>query len=96
MAGTASSTAAIGVVIMPWKLIASTHGYIFTWLIGYSALLGPVAGIMIADYWVVRRARLDTASLYLEGGEYWYGDGWRWATVAILALAVWQAVQLAF
>ncbi len=81
-------TGVIGILIMPWKLIASTQGYIFTWLIGYSALLGPVAGIMIADYWVVRRTRLDTASLYLETGEYWYGGGWRWATVTILALAV--------
>jgi NCS1 family nucleobase:cation symporter-1 len=43
---------------------------------------------MIADYWVVRRTRLDTPALYLEGGEYWYRDGWRWATVAILAVAV--------
>ena len=81
-------TGVIGILIMPWKLIASTQGYIFTWLIGYSALLGPVAGIMIADYWVVRRTRLDTAGLYLAGGEYWYRDGWRWSTAAILALAV--------
>lgn len=81
-------TGVIGILIMPWKLIASTQGYIFTWLIGYSALLGPIAGIMIADYWVVRRTRLDTVSLYLERGEYWYRDGWRWATVAILVVAV--------
>ena len=81
-------TGVIGILIMPWKLISSTQGYIFTWLIGYSALLGPVAGIMIADYWVVRRTRLETPALYQEGGEYWYRDGWRWATVAILALAV--------
>ncbi len=81
-------TGVIGILIMPWKLIASTQGYIFTWLIGYSALLGPVAGIMIADYWLVRRQRLDTESLFSEDGIYWYGDGWRWATVAILALAV--------
>jgi len=81
-------TGVIGILIMPWKLIASTQGYIFTWLIGYSALLGPVAGIMIADYWVVRRQRLDVSSLFSEDGAYWYGDGWRWATVAILALAV--------
>ncbi len=81
-------TGVIGILIMPWKLIASTQGYIFTWLIGYSALLGPVAGIMIADYWLVRRQRLDTESLFSEEGMYWYGDGWRWTTVAILALAV--------
>ncbi|MFN2384287.1 MAG: NCS1 family nucleobase:cation symporter-1 [Gemmatimonadota bacterium] len=81
-------TGVIGLLIMPWKLIESSEGYIFTWLIGYSALLGPVAGIMIADYWVVRQTRLETAALYAEGGRYWYSAGWSLATVAILALAV--------
>jgi cytosine/uracil/thiamine/allantoin permease len=81
-------TGLVGILIMPWKLIASTQGYIFTWLIGYSALLGPVAGIMIADYWAVRRTALHTPSLYLRHGSYWYRRGWRWATVAILVVAV--------
>ena len=81
-------TGLIGVLIMPWKLIASTEGYIFTWLIGYGALLGPVAGIMIADYWIVRRTLLHPASFYLRNGSYWYQGGWRWGTVAILVLAV--------
>jgi NCS1 family nucleobase:cation symporter-1 len=81
-------TGLVGILIMPWKLIASTQGYIFTWLIGYSALLGPVAGIMIADYWVVRRTFLDTASFYRRFGSYWYGGGWRWGTIAILIAAV--------
>ena len=52
-------TAAIGVLIMPWKLLETTGGYIFVWLAGYSALLGPIAGILIADYWLIRRTRLD-------------------------------------
>ncbi len=52
-------TAVIGVLIMPWKLLATTGGYIFVWLTGYSALLGPIAGILIADYWLIRRTRLD-------------------------------------
>ena len=81
-------TGLIGILIMPWKLIASTQGYIFTWLIGYSALLGPVAGIMIADYWIVRRTSLDTGSFYRRHGAYWYGGGWRRGTIAILVLAV--------
>lgn len=81
-------TGLIGVLIMPWKLIASTQGYIFTWLIGYSALLGPVAGIMIADYWIVRRTNLDIGSFYRRNGAYWYSAGWRWGTIAILVLAV--------
>lgn len=81
-------TGLVGILIMPWKLIASTQGYIFTWLIGYSALLGPVAGIMIADYWVLRRTLLETTAFYTPGGTYWYQGGWRWGTLAILALAV--------
>ncbi|MBX3728058.1 MAG: NCS1 family nucleobase:cation symporter-1 [Candidatus Sumerlaeia bacterium] len=60
----------IGILIMPWKLIANPDIYIFTWLIGYSALLGPIAGVMICDYWLVRRQRLDVAALYRPGGEY--------------------------
>ena len=81
-------TGLVGILIMPWKLIASTEGYIFTWLIGYSALLGPVAGIMIADYWIVRRTLLDPVSFYRRHGSYWYSGGWRWGTVAILVAAV--------
>ena len=55
-------TAFIGILIMPWKLVADPSGYIFTWLIGYSALLGPIAGIMIADYFVLRQKHLDVAA----------------------------------
>src|SRR3954469_11050332 len=51
-------TGVVGILMMPWKLVADPSGYIFTWLIGYSALLGPIGGIMIADYFVVRRRRL--------------------------------------
>ena len=57
-------TALVGIALMPWKLLADPTGYIFTWLIGYSALLGPIAGIMIADYYVVRRRVLDVEQLY--------------------------------
>jgi NCS1 family nucleobase:cation symporter-1 len=79
-------TAAIGVLIMPWKLLATTGGYIFTWLAGYSALLGPIAGIMIADYWLVRRTRLDVDDLYRADGRYAYRNGWNPAAlVAFLA-----------
>ena len=46
------TTAVLGTVILPWKLMADASGYIFVWLIGYSALLGPIAGIMIADYYL--------------------------------------------
>lgn len=78
-------TAAIGVLIMPWKLLATTNGYIFTWLGGYSALLGPIAGIMIADYWLVRRTRLDVEGMYRADGPYGYRGGWN--PVALVAFA---------
>ncbi|HEY2931318.1 MAG TPA: NCS1 family nucleobase:cation symporter-1 [Acidobacteriota bacterium] len=68
-------TAVIGILIMPWKLIESSHGYIFTWLIGYSALLGPIGGIMIVDYFIIRRRELRAADLYVRGGDYEYHGG---------------------
>ncbi|MBL0042637.1 MAG: NCS1 family nucleobase:cation symporter-1 [Xanthomonadales bacterium] len=77
-------TAGIALLAMPWKILASTDGYIFTWLIGYSALLGPVAGIMLVDYFMIRRMQLDTEELYKEGGRYSYRGGWN--PVAFLAL----------
>jgi NCS1 family nucleobase:cation symporter-1 len=69
-------TAAVGALIMPWKLLETTQGYIFVWLTGYGALLGPIAGIMIADYWVVRRTRLIVEDLYRLQGDYAYQGGW--------------------
>jgi len=81
-------TAVLGVVMMPWKLIESSNGYIFTWLIGYGALLGPVLGIMLADYWLVRRRQLDVPALFDLGGRYAYRGGWNPAAVAALGLGV--------
>ncbi len=59
-------TATIAIVMMPWKILATTDGYIFTWLVGYSALLGPVAGILMVDYFLIRGTRLDTRALFDE------------------------------
>jgi NCS1 family nucleobase:cation symporter-1 len=81
-------TAIVGVLIMPWQLLASTGGYIFVWLAGYSALLGPIAGIMIADYWLIRRARLDVDALYEADGAYAYRRGWNVAAVLAFAAGV--------
>jgi nucleobase:cation symporter-1, NCS1 family len=81
-------TAVIGILIMPWKLIADPGGYIFTWLIGYSALLGPIAGIMIADYFVVRKKRLDVDELYRVGGIYHFTGGFSLVSLGALVLAV--------
>src|SRR5207245_3163883 len=61
-------TAIIGIVMLPWRLYNNAAAYIFTWLIGYGALLGPVAGIMIADYFVVRRGELIGTHLYTRPG----------------------------
>ena len=81
-------TAGIALVAMPWKILASTQGYIFTWLIGYSALLGPVAGIMLVDYYFLRGMRLDTRQLFEERGEYAYRNGWNPAALIALILGV--------
>ncbi len=68
-------TGVIGVAMMPWKLLNDFGSYIFGWLIGYSGLLGPVAGIMIADYFVVRGTDLQVSDLYRRGGIYEYRNG---------------------
>ena len=81
-------TAGLGIAILPWKLIESTGGYIFTWLVGYSALLGPIAGILIADYFVLRRTKLDLEGLYRHDGPYRYTGGFNLAALVAFALAV--------
>jgi NCS1 family nucleobase:cation symporter-1 len=79
-------TGMVGILMLPWKLVADPTGYIFTWLVGYSALLGPIGGILIADYFVVRRCRLDVAGLYRENGPYQYRRGV--SVVAVVAFVV--------
>ena len=81
-------TAAAGAMIMPWKLLESTHGYIFVWLGGYGSLLGPIAGIMIVDYWLLRRTELDVEALYDPAGAYTYRKGWNPAALIAFALGV--------
>ncbi|MFO0708318.1 MAG: NCS1 family nucleobase:cation symporter-1 [Sandaracinus sp.] len=76
-------TGVLGIVMMPWKLMASADAYIFNWLVGYSALLGPVAGIMICDYFVIRDKTLDVPDLYRLEGRYP-----KWNPVALVALVV--------
>ncbi len=81
-------TAIIGILMMPWRLYNDAAAYIFTWLIGYGALLGPVAGIMIADYFVVRRGVLVPTDLYKRDGAYEYSHGINWLAVAAFVLGV--------
>ena len=85
-------TGVIGVLMMPWKLLADYGSYVTGWLIGYSGLLGPIAGVMIADYFVVRKATLRVDDLYRRGGEYEYTNGINYR--AVLALGVGVAVAL--
>jgi NCS1 family nucleobase:cation symporter-1 len=81
-------TGVIGVLMMPWKLVADPTGYIFTWLIAYSALLGPIGGILIADYFVCRRCRLNLAALYKADGEYRYTNGYHIGAIVAFVLGV--------
>src|SRR5262249_40296176 len=78
-------TGIIGIVMQPWRLIADPSGYIYKWLLGYSGGLGSIAGVLIADYWFVRRGRLDLADLYRRRGAYAYEGGFNW--IAIVATA---------
>ncbi|MFG2912005.1 NCS1 family nucleobase:cation symporter-1 [Kitasatospora sp. NPDC048298] len=77
-------TGVVGIAIFPWRLISDPHVYIFTWLGVVGGLLGTVGGVLIADYWALRRTRLRLAELYRPGGAYWYAAGWNWRAVAAL------------
>jgi len=85
-------TGFLGLAMMPWKVMASFGNYIFGWLVGYSGLLGPVAGIMIADYFFIRGTRLDTESLYRRDGPYGYRKGINPRALIALAAGVFVAL----
>jgi NCS1 family nucleobase:cation symporter-1 len=79
-------TAGLGIAMMPWKLMESAGAYLFVWLVGYSSLLGPIAGILITDYFFIRKCHLELDDLYQRGKMYEYSRGWN--PVALLALAL--------
>lgn len=81
-------TGVLGVLMMPWKLLSNYSSYIFGWLVGCSALLGPIAGIMICDYFLVRDRQLLTADLYRRGGIYEYKSGFNPKAIAALLAGV--------
>ena len=81
-------TAVIGILMMPWKLMESMGAYIFTWLIGYSGLMGAIAGILICDYWVIRTQHLDLEGLFDPRGPYSYGGGYNWRAIVALVAAI--------
>jgi NCS1 family nucleobase:cation symporter-1 len=82
-------TSLIGVLVQPWRFLETADVYIFTWLNGYSLLLGACGGVLIADYWVLRRGRLDLADLYRRDGPYWYLGGFN--PLALIALVAGMA-----
>ena len=82
-------TGVVGILIQPWQLISNPHIYIFTWLGFYGGVLGTIAGVLIAGYWVRARTRLSLGALYIRGERYWYSGGWNWrAVVATVVGAV--------
>jgi len=74
-------TGIVGILMQPWKLLADPSAYIFTWLNGYSGGLGSIAGVLIADYWLVRNKKLVLGDLYRTRGVYTYTSGWNWRAV---------------
>ena len=76
-------TGLLGIAIQPWRLLADPSGYIYTWLLGYSGGLGSIAGVLIVDYWIVRRRELSLEDLYLADGIY---RGWNWRAIAATAI----------
>jgi NCS1 family nucleobase:cation symporter-1 len=81
-------TAGIGVLMFPWAIYNNAGAYIFTWLGGYGSLLGAIAAVMIVDYWVVRRQKLDLVDLYRAGGRYWFWKGFNIAALVAVVVAV--------
>jgi NCS1 family nucleobase:cation symporter-1 len=81
-------TGVIGILIQPWRLVADPSGYIFVWLIAYSALLGAIGGVMIADYYCIRKRVLELAELYKPSGLYWYRNGFNPAAIIALILGI--------
>ncbi len=81
-------TGVVGILMMPWKLLRDFSSYIFGWLVGCSALLGPIAGIMICDYYVLRRRQLQVEELYRRGGAYEYRGGFNPKAIAALVAGV--------
>ena len=79
-------TGILGIVMQPWRLLADPSGYVFRWLGGYSGGLGSIAGVLIADYWLIRRKKLELPDLYKVRGAYTYAGGWNWRAVAATLL----------
>ncbi|MNS49657.1 putative allantoin permease [compost metagenome] len=84
-------TGVLGILAQPWKLLTDASAYIFDWLLVYSGGLGAIAGVLILDYWVVRRHRLELSDLYAPEGRYTYTGGWNLAAILATALGCFAA-----
>ena len=85
-------TGLLGILMQPWKILSDASAYIFAWLQGYSGGLGSIAGVLIVDYWIIRKKKLVLKDLYLEKGCYEYSRGWNLKAVAATAagcIAAW-------
>jgi NCS1 family nucleobase:cation symporter-1 len=89
-------TGVVGILIQPWNLYSDPHLYIFTWLGFYGGATGAIAGVLIADYWFIRRTSLRLADLYKPSGVYRYVRGWNWKAVAALVVGIVMALGGAY
>lgn len=85
-------TAVLGILIMPWKLLSDYSSYIFGWLVGYSGFLGPIAGILICDYFFIKKMKLNVIDLYKRNGEYEYSNGFNLKAIYSLVAGVFVAL----
>lgn len=85
-------TAVLGILIMPWKLLSDYSAYIFGWLVGYSSFLGPIAGILICDYFLIKKKKLIVIDLYRRNGEYEYRNGFNLKAIYSLAAGIFVAL----
>ncbi len=89
-------TGVLGILIQPWLLYQDPHVYIFTWLGFYGGATGAIAGVLIADYWLIRRTNLNLADLYRPSGIYRYVSGWNWRAVVALLVGMFVALGGAY
>ncbi|MHB8931203.1 MAG: NCS1 family nucleobase:cation symporter-1 [Melioribacteraceae bacterium] len=85
-------TAVFGIIIMPWKLLSDYSAYIFGWLVGYSGFLGPIAGILICDYFLVKKKKLNVIDLYKRNGEYEFTNGFNLKAIYSLTAGIFVAL----
>ncbi len=89
-------TGVLGILIQPWRLVQDPNIYIFVWLGFYGGLLGAVAGVLIAGYWIRYRTSLQLPALYRPEGRYWFSGGWNWAAIVATVVGAVLAVGGAY